>query len=66
MINKGEEQRAHLIMKLRGQGIRSANVLSAIESVPRDIFIENALKNHAWEMSHFQLEKDKPLVSHIS
>ena len=49
MISKGEEQRAHLIMKLRGQGIRSASVLSAIESVPRDIFIENALKNHAWE-----------------
>ena len=49
MINKGEEQRAHLIMKLRGQGIRSASVLSAIESVPRDIFIENALKYHAWE-----------------
>ncbi len=49
MINKGEEQRAHLIMKLRGQGIRSASVLSAIESIPRDIFIENALKNHAWE-----------------
>ena len=49
MINKGEEHRAHLIMKLRGQGIRSASVLSAIESVPRDIFIENALKNHAWE-----------------
>ena len=45
MISKGEEQRAHLIMKLRGQGIRSASVLSAIESVPRDIFIENALKN---------------------
>ena len=39
MINKGEEQRAHLIMKLRGQGIRSSSVLSAIESVPRDIFI---------------------------
>ena len=49
MINRGEEQRAHLIMKLRGQGIRSSSVLSAIESVPRDIFIENALKNHAWE-----------------
>ena len=49
MTNKGEEQRAHLIMKLRGQGIRSASVLSAIESVPRHIFIENALKNHAWE-----------------
>ena len=49
MKNNGEEQKAHLIMKLRGLGIRSSKVLSAIESIPRDIFIENALKNHAWE-----------------
>ena len=49
MKNNGEEQKAHLIMKLRGQGLRSSKVLSAIENVPRDIFIEKALKNHAWE-----------------
>ena len=45
MKDIGEEHKAHLIMKLRGQGIRSSEVLSAIESIPRDIFIENALKN---------------------
>ena len=49
MNNFGEEQKAHLIMKLRGQGIRSSQILSAIEKIPRDIFIEKALKNHAWE-----------------
>ena len=49
MNNSGEEQKAHLIMKLRGQGIRSSKILSAIETIPRDIFIEKALKNHAWE-----------------
>ena len=49
MKNNGEEQKAHLIMKLRGQGLRSSKVLSAIEKIPRDIFIEKALKNHAWE-----------------
>ena len=49
MNSSGEEQKAHLIMKLRGQGIRSSKILSAIETIPRDIFIEKALKNHAWE-----------------
>ena len=55
MKNNGEEQKAHLIMKLRGLGIRSSKVLSAIESIPRDIFIENALKNHAWENVTLQI-----------
>ena len=49
MNSSGEEQKAHLIMKLRGQGIRSSKILSAIETIPRDIFIEKALRNHAWE-----------------
>ena len=49
MNKTGEEQKAHLIMKLRGQGIRSSNVLKAIEKIPREFFIEKALLNHAWE-----------------
>mgnify|MGYP001191230276 CR=1 FL=1 len=49
MNTSGEEEKAHLIMKLRGQGIRSNNVLSAIENIPRDFFVEKALHNHAWE-----------------
>ena len=34
----GEEEKAHLIMKLRGQGLRSSEVLTAIEKIPRDFF----------------------------
>ena len=45
----GEEEKAHLIMKLRGQGLRSSEVLTAIEKIPRDFFVEKALRNHAWE-----------------
>ena len=45
----GEEEKAHLIMKLRGQGLRSSEVLKAIEKIPRDFFVEKALRNHAWE-----------------
>ena len=36
-------------MKLRGQGLRSSEVLTAIEKIPRDFFVEKALRNHAWE-----------------
>ena len=45
----GEEEKAHLIMKLRGQGLRSSEVLTAIEKIPWDFFVEKALRNHAWE-----------------
>ena len=43
------EQRAFLIMTLRGQGIRSTPVLSAIENTPREAFIPKALQKHAYE-----------------
>ena len=43
------EQRAMLIMTLRGQGIRDTAVLSAIENTPREAFIPKALEKHAYE-----------------
>ncbi len=43
------EQRAMLIMTLRGQGIRDTAVLSAIENTPREAFIPDALHPHAYE-----------------
>tara|TARA_B100001175_G_C19317886_1_gene546267 strand:+ start:115 stop:744 length:630 start_codon:yes stop_codon:yes gene_type:complete len=49
MSKSGEEEKAHLIMKLRGSGISSASVLKAIENIPRELFVESALRNHAWE-----------------
>jgi protein-L-isoaspartate(D-aspartate) O-methyltransferase len=43
------EQRAMMIMTLRGLGIRDTAVLSAVESTPRELFIPRALKKHAYE-----------------
>ena len=42
-------QKARLIMQLRGQAIRSPQVLSALEKVPREAFLPDALKTHAYE-----------------
>jgi protein-L-isoaspartate(D-aspartate) O-methyltransferase len=36
-------------MALRGQGIGDATVLSALESVPRELFVPPALRQHAYE-----------------
>lgn len=43
------EQRAKLIMLLRGMGIRDKNTLSAIEQTPREGFIPQALHQHAYD-----------------
>ena len=39
----------HLIMELRHHGIRDQRVLEAIEKTPRDLFVEDAFKAHAWQ-----------------
>ena len=36
-------------MLLRSQAILSSSILSAIETIPREKFINNALRNHAYE-----------------
>ena len=38
-----------LIMELRGQGISDTDVLSAIEKVPRDLFVPSAFRERAYE-----------------
>ena len=38
-----------LIMDLRTAGIMDTRVLSAIETVPRDIFVPDAMQDQAWE-----------------
>lgn len=43
------EASARLIMTLRGQGVRDTATLSAIEKIPRDIFVPAALRNHAYD-----------------
>lgn len=38
-----------LIMQLRRRGIRDAKVLRAIESVPRELFVDEAFTDHAYQ-----------------
>ncbi len=40
---------AHLIMSLRHHGIRDPRVLEAIEKTPRDLFVEEGWRDHAWD-----------------
>ena len=41
--------RLRLIMQLRNSGIRDTAVLSAIEQVPRELFVEGTFKGHAYD-----------------
>lgn len=41
--------RIRLIMKLRNMGITDTDVLSAMEKVPRDFFVPDAVKSQAWD-----------------
>ena len=43
------QQKARLVMALRAQAITRADILSAIETTPREIFIPDELKAHAYE-----------------
>ena len=42
-------ERARLILSLRRAGVTDANVLSAIETVPRDLFVPPELAGRAWD-----------------
>ena len=42
-------RKAALIMELRGQGIRDTAVLSAIENTPREVFMPEVLRQHAYD-----------------
>jgi protein-L-isoaspartate(D-aspartate) O-methyltransferase len=41
--------RIRLVMKLRTSGINDVDVLAAIENVPREMFVEEAFREHAYE-----------------
>ena len=42
-------QKARLVMTLRAQAVMSPNILSAIEQTPREKFVPDHLKAHAYE-----------------
>ena len=49
MIFESTIQKANLIMKLRSMGISSKKVLSAIEKIPREIFLPSNFTDYAYE-----------------
>ena len=54
-------EKAQLIMTLRGQGIGDATVLSALESVPRELFVPPALRQHAYENASLPIALDQTI-----
>lgn len=54
-------QKAKLIMALRGQGIVESQVLSALEKVPREVFVPAALQAHAYENASLPIALDQTI-----
>lgn len=48
-MSHDEARKIRLIMSLRGRGITSSAVLGALERVPRELFVEPAFLDQAWE-----------------
>jgi protein-L-isoaspartate(D-aspartate) O-methyltransferase len=60
-MDEFQEKRAELTMTLRGLGITDSPVLSAIERVPRDIFVPQALRAHAYENASLPIAMDQTI-----
>lgn len=60
-MNEFFAEKAQLIMTLRGMGILDANVLSALESVPRQLFVPPALHQHSYENSSLPIAFDQTI-----
>ena len=56
-----QNEKAQLIMTLRGMGIVDADVLSAIEQVPREMFVAHALQAHAYENASLPIAMDQTI-----
>ena len=56
-----EARRIRLIMELRSQGITDTRVLSAIERVPREIFVAAAFQDQAYENIALPIESGQTI-----
>jgi len=56
-----EARRIRLIMELRSQGITDTRVLSAIERVPREIFVPEAFQDQAYENIALPIESGQTI-----
>jgi protein-L-isoaspartate(D-aspartate) O-methyltransferase len=46
-----DDRKMQLVLSLRNQGVRDLKVLEAIESVPRELFVNEVFKDQAWDDS---------------
>tara|TARA_B100000989_G_scaffold191715_1_gene144513 strand:- start:216 stop:845 length:630 start_codon:yes stop_codon:yes gene_type:complete len=60
-MQKFHTEKARLIMTLRGMGMLDQNVLSAIEAVPRELFVQRALRQHAYENVSLPIALDQTI-----
>jgi len=56
-----EHEKARLTMTLRGMGVVEADVLSAIEQVPRELFVPAALRDHAYENASLPIAMEQTI-----
>ena len=56
-----QQEKARLTMALRGMGVVEADVLSAIEQVPRDLFVPTALRDHAYENASLPIAMEQTI-----
>ena len=56
-----QSEKAQLIMTLRGMGILDSEVLAALESVPRELFVPPALRHHSYENSSLPIAYDQTI-----
>jgi protein-L-isoaspartate(D-aspartate) O-methyltransferase len=49
VAEEGAAQRIRMLMKLRNSGIHDTSVLAAMENIPRELFIEGAFLEHAYD-----------------
>ena len=58
--------KAKLLLLLRQEGVTDSRILSAFESVPREIFVDELFKNHAYENVSLPIDCGQRLVSQVS
>ena len=56
-----QHEKARLIMTLRGMGVVEADVLSAMERVPRELFVPTALSQHAYENASLPISLEQTI-----
>lgn len=56
-----QQEKARLTMALRGMGVVEADVLSAIEQVPRELFVPTALRDYAYENASLPIAMEQTI-----